>query len=119
MLPTKVSLLLTLPQSQNGEVTILPARPQAWPSGRVSGIRARGDITVSIDWDTCGAKQFVLTAGRDGPITVRSVMFDKPFDVRFDKGSKPRSLATEGGLFRFQARKSGQYTFVRNASACD
>lgn len=103
-------------QSQNGEVNILPARPAAWPSGRVSGIRARGDITVAIDWDTCGAKQFVLSAGRDGPIAVRSAMFDNPYDVRFDKGSKPRSLATDGGLFRFEARKGGQYTFTRSAA---
>jgi alpha-L-fucosidase 2 len=105
-------------QSQNGEVSILPARPQAWPSGSVSGIRARGDITVAIDWDACGARQFALTAGRDGPIAVRSAMFDKPYDVRFDKGSKPKALSTEGGLFRFQARKGGRYTFARGPGDC-
>jgi alpha-L-fucosidase 2 len=106
-------------QSQNDVVHILPARPRAWAAGRVSGIRARGDITVAIDWDACGARQFMLEAGRDGAIAVRSAMFARPYDVRFDKGSKPKSLATEGGVFRFQARKGGRYTFTRGAESCE
>ena len=103
-------------QSQNDVVHILPARPRAWTTGRVSGIRARGDVTVAIDWDACGAQQFVLEAGRDGAIAVRSAMFEKHYEVRFDKGSKPKALNTEEGVFRFQARKGGHYTFTRAAA---
>jgi alpha-L-fucosidase 2 len=105
-------------QSQQGEVFVLPAKPDAWQTGSVSGLRARGDVTVSIDWDACGAQQLVIGAGRDGPITVRSAMFERPYDVRFDKGSKPRALATGGQRFRFEARKGGQYTFTRRAPGC-
>jgi alpha-L-fucosidase 2 len=108
-----IELLL---QSQNDEVQILPALPAEWRTGSVSGIRARGDITASIDWDACGARQFVLDAGHDGPIAVRSALFDQPYEVRFDKGSKPKSLGTEGGVFRFQARKGGRYAFTRAAA---
>ena len=43
-------------QSQDGEIRILPALPKAWSKGSVSGIRARGDVTVDIDWDACGAR---------------------------------------------------------------
>lgn len=105
-------------QSQNDEIRILPALPGAWHNGSVSGLRARGDVTVGIDWDGCGAKQFVLDAGHDGAIALRSRMFATPYDVRFAKDSKPRSLSTEGDLFRFQARKGGRYTFTRRA-ACE
>jgi alpha-L-fucosidase 2 len=105
-------------QSQGGVVHILPARPDAWPRGSVSGLRARGDVTVAIDWDACGTKQFVLTAGRDGALAIRSAMFDQAYAVRFDQGSKPRSLSTEGGLFRFEARKGASYTFSRK-DACE
>ena len=107
-------------QSQHEILQILPARPDAWVTGSVSGIRARGDVTVSIDWDACGAKQFVLEAGRDGNIAVQSALFEQPYDVRFDKGSKPRAVNVEQDLFDFHARKGGKYTFTRGASvACD
>ncbi len=58
----------------------------------------------------------MLQAGHDGMLTVRSALFEKPYDVRFDKGSKPKALGTEGQTFTFQARKGGAYTFARAAS---
>ncbi|MBC8025852.1 MAG: glycoside hydrolase family 95 protein [Steroidobacteraceae bacterium] len=103
-------------QSQNGELHILPALPKAWGKGSVAGIRGRGDATVDIDWDTCGAQRVVVAAGRDGNLTVRSTLFEKPYDVTFDKGAKPKSLATQGQTFSFQARRGGKYTFARGAA---
>ena len=37
-------------QSQAGEIHLLPALPKAWPSGSVSGLKARGNVTVDIVW---------------------------------------------------------------------
>ena len=54
-------------QSQDGEIQILPALPQAWLQGEVQGIRARGDVTVDIVWDACGARSScwpLVTTGR-------------------------------------------------------
>jgi alpha-L-fucosidase 2 len=104
-------------QSHAGEIDVLPAKPATWTAGSVAGLRARGDVTVDIEWDACGAKRFVLLAGREGPLTIRSPLFEKPYDVAFDRGSKPKSLATAGQTFTFAARAGGKYTFSRGAAA--
>ena len=39
-----------LVQSQTGEIELLPALPAAWPTGKISGQRARGGYEVSIEW---------------------------------------------------------------------
>jgi len=37
-------------QSQNGEIELLPALPDAWADGSIKGIKARGNFEVAIDW---------------------------------------------------------------------
>jgi alpha-L-fucosidase 2 len=37
-------------QSYHEELHFLPALPAAWPDGRVSGLRARGGLTVGMEW---------------------------------------------------------------------
>jgi alpha-L-fucosidase 2 len=38
-------------QSQNGEVELLPALPDAWSAGSIKGIKARGNFEVAINWN--------------------------------------------------------------------
>lgn len=39
-----------LVQSDNGKIELLPALPDQWASGKVSGIRARGGIEIDMEW---------------------------------------------------------------------
>jgi alpha-L-fucosidase 2 len=97
-------------QSQGGEIRILPALPKAWPQGSVSGIRARGDVTVSIAWDRCGARRIALVAGHEGPLTLRSGLFAGKF-------TSSVSLSGKGASRGLQARKDKEYVFERAADA--
>ena len=38
-------------QSHMGEIHLLPALPEAWPDGNVSGLKARGGYRVAIRWE--------------------------------------------------------------------
>lgn len=70
-----------LMQSQSGQLRLLPALPAAWPSGRFDGLRARGGLTVGADWQDGQAREFRLTADRDGTAVLRSPMFAGRFEV--------------------------------------
>ena len=98
-------------QSQNGELHILPALPKAWSKGRIKGIRARGDVTVDIDWDACGPVNLALTTGHAGTVDLRSTLFEKAFDASVKTQGK-------GPLRRFNARRGGEYTFTRKPATC-
>jgi alpha-L-fucosidase 2 len=37
-------------QSGNDKVELLPALPASWPDGRITGLLARGGLTVDLEW---------------------------------------------------------------------
>jgi alpha-L-fucosidase 2 len=77
-------------QSHDGHVTLLPALPMAWPSGRVEGLRARGGFVVNIQW-----KDLKLVKTR-----IRSL------------GGTPCQLVYGSRTARFNTRING--TYLRN-----
>ncbi len=64
-------ILEMLVQSHRGEIHLLPALPPVWPEGRVAGIRARGAVTVDLEWRAGRLVAATLTADRDGVHQVR------------------------------------------------
>jgi alpha-L-fucosidase 2 len=58
-------------QSHDGEIELLPALPAAWPSGSVSGLRARGGYEVGIRWSDGRLDEAAIRADRDGACRVR------------------------------------------------
>ena len=64
------SVIEMLLQSYRGEFHLLPALPAAWPEGRVSGLRARGGVTVAIAWRAGELVEATLQGRIAGPCTV-------------------------------------------------
>lgn len=48
-------------QSHNGEIVPLPALPSAWKSGKITGLRARGNKIVNIAWEDGKLTEFSVT----------------------------------------------------------
>lgn len=59
-----------LVQSTEKEIHLLPAIPDAWNSGSVNGICARGGFEVSMEWENKTLKKFSIQAKVSGKTTV-------------------------------------------------
>jgi alpha-L-fucosidase 2 len=69
-----------LMQWDAGEIRLLPALPSAWPTGRVTGLRARGGFELDLAW----------TNGRVERATVRSRL---GAPLRLRRGDRQRTIA--------------------------
>ena len=58
-------------QSYRGTVHLLPALPSAWPGGTITGVRARGDLTIDLVWREGRLVTATLTAGTAGRHRIR------------------------------------------------
>lgn len=95
-------------QSQLGTIDVLPALPAAWPAGSVTGLRARGDVTVDLTWRDGRATGLRLATGSPGEITVRTTMFAGPVRVVTGSGHELRHT-TDGPLLTFTAKPGATY----------
>ncbi|MGI5183247.1 glycoside hydrolase family 95 protein [Dactylosporangium sp. CA-152071] len=60
----------TLVQSHAGAVSLLPALPPSWHTGRLRGIRCRGGHVVDLGWSDGRLSAARIVAGRTGPLVV-------------------------------------------------
>lgn len=78
-------------QSWGGELIVLPALPSAWPEGKVRGLRARGGLTVDLEW-------------RDAELTSLLVKGPPGETIRVRRsGSVGEETLDRRGFYRFRA----------------
>ena len=61
-------------QSHAGVIELLPALPASWKDGHVRGIRARGNITVSMEWKDGKVTSYTLTTSSPAPAPVTVIV---------------------------------------------
>lgn len=64
------AMIEMLVQSNSGRVVLLPALPNAWSEGKVSGIGLRGGAEIALEWKDNKLEQFIITAKKDISIPV-------------------------------------------------
>ncbi|MDB6122649.1 MAG: hypothetical protein JWQ71_1642 [Pedosphaera sp.] len=73
-----------LVQSQNGVIRLLPALPDDWREGQVSGLRARGGFEVSMRWN-------------NGRLTTATIRSESGGTCRISYGGKTAELKIKKG----------------------
>jgi len=94
-------------QSHLGNVHLLPALPDAWASGEIKGLRARGGFEVTMTWTNKKLKQATVQSLAGTSCTLRS---NHPFTV---KGLSVKSKPDNGGyIATFPTKKGSVYTIL-------
>ena len=83
-------------QSHMGFIQLLPALPDAWQDGSVSGICARGSFEVNLSWKDGKLAEAVVTSEKGVPCTVRYE--DKTLSFKTKKGSSYRIVMDNNEL---------------------
>jgi len=80
-------ILEMLLQSRRGVLHLLPALPSNWPSGRVSGLQARGGLEVDLSW-------------QDGVLAEAEVRSSRPQELTLRHGSEGLAISLAAGASR-------------------
>lgn len=92
-------------QSHQGYIEFLPALPDAWTAGDVSGLRARGGFEVSFAWADGKLKFAELHAATDRDCAIR---LPDGMALTGEEGAV-RTVPAGDGIVRFAARKGMRY----------
>jgi len=93
-----------LVQSQSGEISLLPAIPDAWADGSISGLKARGNFEIAMHWKN---KQIVTASVLS--VTGGTCKLRTHVPVKIT-GAQARSVKTANGyLTSFNTKKGMLY----------
>jgi alpha-L-fucosidase 2 len=101
-----------LMQSHSGVLAFLPALPPAWPSGRVTGLRARGALELDLEWTDGKATRATLRPLVDGERTLRAPRGQQIDGISVDGKSVPVRSNPDGTVtVHLDARRSYAVVF--------
>ena len=93
-----------LMQSQNHEIHLLPALPDAWQQGSIKGIVARGNFIVAISWKDGKLSSSKITSNQGRNCTIRC---NEPFII--DSLHLKSKKTAMGYVISFKTKKGKSY----------
>ncbi|MFB5662816.1 glycoside hydrolase N-terminal domain-containing protein [Alteribacillus sp. HJP-4] len=97
-------------QSHLNEIHLLPALPEEWSSGSVTGLRAKGGFEVAVTWKNNQLLTANVLSLKGGSCRVR-LTDDQPLTITSEKGKIPYSKL-DTNLYQFQTLKDTEYILM-------
>ena len=95
-------------QSDDGAIELLPALPAAWPTGEVTGLRARGGFAIGLQWRDGRLTRAEVTSTAGALSQIRSAA---PLVVT--SGGAPVGVTQPApGVLAFETATGGQYVLT-------
>ena len=110
---TTAGMAELLLQSHDSEIALLPALPEAWPTGSVQGLRARGGLEVDITWSESRLGSAQLSALQSGEHSLRIPQGQRVKSVVNAEGAVQQLIpGASPQTFSLAVRHGQQYRFI-------
>jgi alpha-L-fucosidase 2 len=102
-------------QSHDGQISLLPALPNAWRSGSVKGIKARGNFKIDIQWKDGKILQGKIVSLLGGNCRLRTNEPVKIVEVNASSNTGTNELQTAYGKPPYEKNPDAKLTAVNNS----
>ena len=99
-----------LMQSHSGAIHLLPALPEVWQQGSISGLKAIGDFEVAISWKQGKAEKAEIKNNQGQPCMVKCDGLDKAQITVGGKAAKVTSMGN--GVYSIKSKAGDTVTIV-------
>lgn len=100
-------------QSHDGAVHLLPALPDSWSEGSVSGLKARGNFDVNMKWAGGQLVEADIKSNNGGVLRLRSYIPLKGEGLTLAEGSCPNNLYASATMEDAQVSPEGRALYPK------
>jgi alpha-L-fucosidase 2 len=97
-------------QSHTDAIHLLPALPEVWESGRVTGLRARGGYEIDITWENNELSEALLNADYSGTCRIKS---EQSVTV-YHQDNQIETTSNQNGVTVFRVSAGENYRILAN-----
>lgn len=95
-------------QSHKSYIHVLPALPESWKDGEISGLKARGNLDLSMKWENGRLKEGTVKSAEGGSCALR---YDGKVLLIYDEQGNEIKSSFSDGITVFNAEKGKVYKF--------